>query len=603
MNNFLKLAAINLREIDPNQVVKVAGLLSKLKTWIKLHFNKEFKEKAEILDKESRAVRTVLFEIFQLSNKIQESLTEHDLLSYRENLKILKEKAKVLIENISNTQETTDKVVSKIVDKYYSEEDLTPELQKSIEQQLPKNFDIELNKNLSKPLTSFSYYSNLQIQNIVISSRNIDKLKEQIKKILPSVELTDSIINSFKMSIINGDLIGAQIKKPNKVVKMIEPGSINLFVRTGLIEIPNTNMAVQGTVVLIDHSTGLSGRKVITIEKINKFIIAKQASIKTAKQVDRVLTSLSDIDFAHVLAKGYALAFKQEIPIDLLAFGWAQGVLEAGSPVKLPGNNIGNIKATEPWIKAGKDFFVRSTKELDSKGKEYVEHGTKWRAFETPEEGAASYWLLLKNRFPEVFNLASQPEQAAKYLGQKHYYTANIDKYSSGVKSLYNKFMKNIAPSFGVKQPTEQPVNENQEDNMENLLNKLVASPLTDRVKTAILASQVPKSVVNVKIFGDKITGIEFAKIASYHLKQYAKISSSIHVKNNDIELNISDNLPNILIYNVANDFLTRLNTELKNKLGRSVSFVCVPEMSSKLPEITADEILSNNIKFKLGTL
>ena len=601
MNNFLKLATINLIEIEPNKVVKVAGLLSKIKTWIKLHINKEFKENADILDKESDAVRTVLFEIFQLSNKIQESLTEHDLLSYRENLKILKEKAKILLEKINNTQTTTEKVVSKIVDKYYSEKDLTPELQKSIEQQLPKNFDIELNKNLSKPLLSFSYYSNLQPQNIVISAKNVEKLKEQISKILPTVELNDNIINNFKLSIINGDLIGAQIKKPNKVVKMIEPGSINLFVRTGLIEIPNTNMAVQGTVILIDHSTGLSGRKVITIEKINKFIIAKQASIKTAKQVDRVLTSLSDTDFAHVLAKGYELAFKQEIPLDLLAFGWAQGVLEAGSPVKLPGNNIGNIKATDPWIKSGKDFFVRSTKELDSKGKEYVEHGTKWRAFATPEEGAASYWQLLKNRFPEVFNLASKPDEAAKYLGKKHYYTANIDKYSSGVKSLYNKFMKNIAPSLGTKQPAKIP--QQEEENVENLLEKLVASPLTDRVKTAILAAQIPKSVVNVKIFGDKITGIEFAKIASYHLKQYAKISSSIHVKNNDVELNISDNLPNILIYNVANDFLTRLNAELKNKLGRSVSFVCVPEMSSKLPEITADEILSNNIKFKLGTL
>lgn len=603
MNNFLKLATINLIEIEPNQVIKVAGLLSKIKNWIKLHFNKEFKQNADILKQESDSVSSVLFEIFQLSNKIQEALSEHDLLSYRENLKSLKEKAKILLENISTTETTTDKVINKVVDKYYSKEDLTPELQASIEKQLPENFDVELNKNLSKPLLNFNYYSNLNPSNIIVSSKNLDKLKEQINKILPNINIDENIINQFKLSIINGDLIGAQIKKPNKVVKVIEPGSLNLFVRTGLIDIPNTNYSVQGTVVLIDHSTGLSGRKVISIEKINKFIIAKQASLKIAKQVNRELTTLSDVEFANVLSKGYTLAFNQPISLEILAFGWAQGVLEAGLPVKLPGNNIGNIKATNSWIKSGKDYFIRSTKELDSQGKEYLEQGTKWRAFSSPEEGAASYWLLLKNKYPEVFSLANNPAEAAQYLGKNHYYTANIEKYSAGVKNLYNKFMKTIAPNLKLSKNINEPLIEKSTDNMDNLIHQLVAYPLTEKVKTAILINKVPKSLVNIKLYGDKITNIEFAKVAAYHFKQFGKISSSIHVENEQVELNVFDNLPNILIYNFANDLLSRLSKELNNKFNKKISFVCIPELPSKLPEITANELISNNVKFKLGIL
>lgn len=285
-----------------------------------------------------------------------------------------------------------------------------------------------------------------------------------------------------------------------------------------------------------------------------------QALTKTgAIERSYAVTKLDDIDFARVLAAGYKRVFGTEPSLETLGAAWAQGILESGRPAKLPNNNIGNIKATKDWLNSNKPYFVKDTKEIDKNRREYTEHGTKWRAYDTPEEGAAGYWQLIGNKFKDAFQwmASGNAVNAAVSLGQKGYYTADIRKYSGAVGSLFNDFMRKVAPRLPeIKSNPQPPPTQSlssvpggqtpDNDNVQGLINALVATeigPVEKIVRRGLLEQVLPTSHVLVSISTPTApfdVRMKFAKTASKILEDIIDAETFIHSDGKKIELTCS---------------------------------------------------------------
>lgn len=244
---------------------------------------------------------------------------------------------------------------------------------------------------------------------------------------------------------------------------------MQLTVDSAPFEVKGVPGKFQASVGLIDFRKSRVSAEKLTVNKINYVrSISKTAMIetlykkafqdskqqyKTNNQVPYKVTKLGEVDLANVLREGYKKVFGKDPSAQALAGGWAQVVLEAGLPVKLPCNNIGNIKATKEWISQGNPYFSKDTSENKPTGEHY-KTAANWKAFATPEDGAAEYWKLLKSRYSNSLDWmeAEDPTSAAVNLGLKGYYTADIKKIFSGsFFSLFKVHERNCSKNFGIK--------------------------------------------------------------------------------------------------------------------------------------------------------
>lgn len=371
--------------------------------------------------------------------------------------------------------------------------------------------------------------------------------------------------------------------------------------------------------------------------------------IKHADQVPYKVTKLSQQQFAEAMREGYKMAFGSDPTAEVLAGGWAQAILESGRPVKLPNNNVGNIKATSGWVKSGGPYFIKRTGEYTSEGKYYIEEGTKWRAYPTPAAGAAGYWKLIGGRYKKAISwmAAGDPTSASVALGLKGYYTAPIEPYAKSVSHIYNEFMTKIAPKMsglesaptappGPKPPVKKwyadytkeeradilktdgtaaepttvavpkkdaPANDNEVD---ELITKLVASPLTQIVKRAILKKALPKSTSLITLASNDATAIEkmeFARVTSSILDNYLDIDSRVCRKGEEIEIHCVGSGTEMVLTGAIQAVCEMVSSGMKNQAGARIYATAIAGGASTFDEIHSNALIKNRKHFNMKRL
>jgi hypothetical protein len=341
---------------------------------------------------------------------------------------------------------------------------------------------------------------------------------------------------------------------------------------------------------------------VTILSKRAEFYTNLLKNAKESQQLPYEFTKLSEDQFVKVMENGYILAFNKKPSLQVLGFGWAQAVLESGRPIKLPQNNVGNIKATKEWINSGKPYFVKSTEEYKKDGTKFIHENATWRAFSSPEEGAASYWKLLNKKFPEAFKLAesNSPEAAARYLGESGYYTANIDKYSSAVKSLYNEFMKKYGKNQNVSKKENVESTKNTENIIDNLMKRLVAQPVTNIVKKALYKKENNKNNLLIKVCGgDDLFNTEYSRQLCFLIQSTLNGTTQIYKNANNVEIEAT-----IYTNSDARDAVMELSDilsdNIKSKYNKSIYTIVAEDISSFLPKISTDELYSAQRKIAI---
>lgn len=675
MNEIVKIANNQLNRTPDYQVVKVAGILRRLKNWLKSKFDSEFENQVRQLESESAEYSVFLEQLAEQVAKVQLAIKDKELEEYRTELVILKDLLNQGSEAVSSSIADTNKLeesITKFFEKYTSKLHKDTEYRNKVENFLKKEkgYDVPLNQPINEKFKDTDFYKDLQPSDVHYTNeaflaflKILTKAASYKKINIPRESISKEVILPIlQNSIINGTINSAKLYEQSQH-NIPNTGTLELNVDSDYFKIPNTDLMVTINFKIRDESTAMnSASKKLIVAWHNKITINKTSNARVNKYYSLIkealqpqerpyqINNLSDLQFANALLQGYQLAFNKMPTLQILAFGWAQAALESGRPFKLPQNNVGNIKASEDWIKSGKPYFRKSTEEFTDKGKKFIHSNAAWRAYNSPEEGAAGYWKLVASRFPDALEWAAagDPQSAGVSLGLKTYYTARIDKYSGSLKSLYQTFLDNYAddfsnlsneaiPSSKIKPAVKQWKTDYSKDEIESYKAKATKSPeqirqdeyqeeehisditddkidsllgdlMTDlfssssnyynRVKNALLKSFIPKNNIFIKVEGsDEVDNLEYAKNLNYLIQDYLSGQTSIHKENANIYIQASIQTNNDARQGVIelSDLLTK---EINAKINKNVYTIVANDIVTAAPIIDNEEIKSNHRKF-----
>lgn len=653
-----KLAAIELSTLPPNQVVKVAGVVQRLKNWVKKKLNPEFRATLEHLEQDSSAMRPTLTEIAKEIEAFQQAMANGDLEVYNQSLHNLKQLTSNLWVNVANLFDESKK--------YYTLKEMeVPGFQQWIQKHLPANYDLDLGTVYNKPLKETKWYESLAPSQIFLSPAVSMKLLEKIKAVLARdttlgvEEITailtksgEEIIGNFQKAVTEGLLISANVKKPGAQEKHVAPGTTTIRIQTAAFLIPVLNQHCQCAAELVDLSTSSQPRKKLSVSRTeNVTLLAGKVAFANPPQ-PRELHTLSDVEFANAMRQGYQKVFGSDPTLEVLGNGWAQAVLESGHPIKLPNYNVGNIKAPKSWIEAGNPYFVKSTKEFSSSGKAFTHENAAWQAFPDAASGCAAYWRLIGNRYSSALKWmeAGDSDSATVALAMKGYFTASIKKYAAGVSRYYQEFLTKVAPQLpnlksaatvvsdpkpAVKDwlkdytPEEQAaivapksklvsapaavpttVEEKSSEDLseiDSLIKTLYADnsgPLTQLVKQAKLRQALPESQILLVVNNGTTTEkLVWAQALQPLLTQHLGARSQICSDNSRVEL-AAKVLGTPLVVSQAIQALGDLLVEsFAQKTGTQLEVWVAPNLSPSLPAISASEAIRSTRTFYLDQL
>ena len=97
----IKLANIQLELTDESQVVKIAGIIQKVKNWIRSKIDSEFRARVDSLKEESAEIQNLISKLNELIKNIQNSIENGNVEKYKIDLVEFK---KILSELISSTK-------------------------------------------------------------------------------------------------------------------------------------------------------------------------------------------------------------------------------------------------------------------------------------------------------------------------------------------------------------------------------------------------------------------------------------------------------------------------------------------------------------------
>lgn len=628
----IRKLALEVLALPPEQVVRTAGVLRKFKNWLKGKFNKDFQQQVQLFKDDNQNLRDILDSLEKAVDMTASALEDGAIPEYQAGLVTVKDLTLKFWQGVkkSNQHSATYNIV----------EMQEPEFISKVQKTLPAELTLGPQKT---PLIQIKHYSNLSLDDIFISDVVSTNFLRLVSELLTRHKYSEAqigevlfkstqLIENVKRGILNGTIVNLAPKSPSTKIKNIAWGTLDMSLVTGPVEIPTlSGVSLQGKVVAVDL-TATSQRK-LSVRKISYLTLSsseapkspklmqdkeqisdhfqeyqdydhldygdlranrKQRLTKLAEMVPRQSTTLSDLAFAEALRKGYLKVFGKEPSKEVLAFGWAQGVLESGRPVKLPNNNIGNIKVSSSWIKENKPFFIRDAHEFDKEGKSYIQKQAKWKSFATPEEGAVEYWKLLASRYGDALTWAEAGNHSSAVisLGTKGYFTVPIKNYAKGVSGLYQEFMTKIAPQISqeIPKPHISP-NAEPKPEVDQLISTLFASemPLTRLVQSKQTAQ------LTAYFIGHSIVSLEAARILGHWVRELDGMTKL--GQNNTLEI-ILANSP-ALAQSAISTLADHLVTQINNKYGIELNYI-VTQGADDSPAMPLEQIYSNLNKFNL---
>lgn len=619
MYKIVRQASLELQALDSKKTVKVAGILRRLKNVFKQITDKEFANQVDNIRDESYSLQNVADHLNKRIDELLSAIKDGDVQSYElaldevkdlsieltKELKQLNQAAKAGRKEVQENSEDAPVESTKLTEFSPSKEnesdgkygpdtwrDRRHDMSKTLKEQRPEH-DVPVSENLNKHFSDFSWFNDAVFaipkgsqETILRKITSALFLKLQINP-EESAEALERNWGEFTARLSEAIKLGTifrySVAKPEKGVRR-KVGEMNFLVSCKTFELPGLGVNMSARFKVTDLGFTTADAKVLNIFNIDENNIFFPGAVKKAssrlnrlrvyalasQQAPFQVMKIDDIGLAKALAEGYRLIYGSLPSREVLGSAWAQATLERSTSLGLPNYNIGNIKASGDWIKAGKPYFVMNTKEVGKDGKEYTEHGTKWRAYESPAEGAAGYWQLLGGRYKDAVKwmAAGDPVSASVVLGEKGYYTANVERYSTEVGKRYQTFLKKIANQLPQIKSEPQPPPAAQKpavvdkrfrkdvpiatskpsqtstpatDEADQLLGALFAmGPVEKMVAKKILAQKLPMTSVIVSLstlsapFGIRL---KFAKAVSKTLTEIIDADVSIHSDGNKIEL------------------------------------------------------------------
>lgn len=147
-------------------------------------------------------------------------------------------------------------------------------------------------------------------------------------------------------------------------------------------------------------------------------------------------TPLAPAAAAGELRQAYTRLTGQAPSRRTLSILWAQWALETGRGRSMVGHNFGGLKGASPNGKSGVYWTT------EGHGADATRIRSRFRAYDSPAEGADDYLRTLQERYPEALEgaIAESPDGFVRGLQQRRYFTADPAEYQRSIASLSREF-------------------------------------------------------------------------------------------------------------------------------------------------------------------
>lgn len=540
----LRKAAIELYR--PENLVKSAGVIQRVRNWLKALSNPQYKQQVEELKEQSENIKYLIDQLEDSLNKVQGAIKDKNVDVYYSELEKVRDFSSQLAADLTNLEQKTNTAdVPAAVKQDYSQEQQP--------KNLPDNYDVEFSSKIGKPLLSYKWFQQYSAEDISINPAPANNLVQKLAahidaktniakdKVITSIKNSGgSWWNALKQAILNGRLNYNLVRKEGELTQ--------ISITTSELPISNTGIAVYLTITLTHSISPIIPNKVLSLRGLASVSIASISD--TAKQekineedeypheeegveelggeyegyhdqydandgvtarinkfnqlmkmaggpVEMKRTAISKEEIVNVIAKELLRRGQSPQAAPLLA-----ALVGAETSFKSIWNyNLGNMAAgsswtgnywVPPWV--GKDGPRKDTPRNRRLWKEWKANRApgKFRAYESLDRAVVDLVEKMIKRFPGVLEAAKSGDPAlmAKKIDTEKYCPGcDVEKYEKALRAHYDPSLMPQAPQQSnqmVAQKERAPVPTTTPDQLnqeyEQLMNQLFAAGPVDAI-------------------------------------------------------------------------------------------------------------------------
>jgi hypothetical protein len=595
-NDVLTKAATDLKATEVNHIVKIASVLSRLRSWYNSLFTPEYNQKVSKLKSDSAEFKVDMDRLGRYINEVSAAIDTGDIDRYNISLEGLKEATISLSKGLTIISQDADMATAP---------------------QEARTFDQGPLQVIFRPNTLQNDRVKIPISNALIS---VGVEKTEVDEILADPQFLKDIEEAL---MHNSDMVGSAVEVKGGKNQPKRVGEMWVTYQTGKFNITNYPVAMTMRVVLTDLSgrendprptmsvtrvINVAARKITTanIDECIDCDITKQASdwffdpnkIETVSKkynwgnyVSPVKTPISKEQFVNSVKEIWPTVFS-DIPITEAGVGvlWAQAALETGNFKHMYNYNLGNVKATIQWSQDHKWTSFPCSETIKGKKINFTKEHPMcfWRSHSTLSEGIKFYLSIMgSDNYKPALLKATQGDASGfiHELKRGGYFTADVKSYSKSVASMYDNYRKekqkegiDMPEANFISMKTDIPKDTPSEIKSEvsglmNYFKEITANPLTDVVKQSIANIILPRSEFVIKIKANNNhypTMIEYASILSSVLENTIDADTNIHSDGSSVEVScsVAGSMNSVIKATSAIEEITSLSFSKKYKMG-----------------------------------
>ena len=232
-NSIIRTAALELQAADNTQVVKVAGVLRRLKNWLKGLADPEFRSSVKNMRDKSEATKYTLSELSIHIDNLLQAIKDGQVSEFDTELDTVRLLATQIAKNVDDLRGAAEevKIISKEMEHYNEDEFNDPikkqKIYENLRKALPSTHDVDIGKyapGTGKPFKSYKWFEDITIEDIDFSQRVEGKAQTNTKAAIANIikrtthlsdeEISQAVENNWsdfkyrlKQGILNNSIV------------------------------------------------------------------------------------------------------------------------------------------------------------------------------------------------------------------------------------------------------------------------------------------------------------------------------------------------------------------------------------------------------------
>lgn len=597
----IRTATLELQTLDDTEVVKIAGVLQRIKNWWQAFKSPEYRQQVQQLKQESTSIKSLIDSLSNNITDLQKAISSNDVQLYGDSLNKVRYLAGQLASDVSVYQQKAEEAHQAVPDKLVErleesdreirhvtkDKHKDPDVRKQLAKQLPPGYDLQLGRQRT-PVSSSKWMRQFSLEDVQFSQetprRIIKDLSRAVARYMDIDEeeavlmvahnrkqLEDNIIETFLKS---GQINNVDFSRVSDQITHRPSNQMKYFTSVWNIPIPGTDIMFDiPNFVLVDIHSSLVSSKKLSVYYADHIRISSPVNKSYASRVEgfEKLAAQNVHQWARdILTQAFKQTMGRDPTVAELQLAQAVSWHESnyGRGWKADKNPDGRATSSNNWgaVQSGMpkgsacpvNSFMYTDTHPTTAGVN-VPYQVCFKTYPTPVDGAADVVKLLfksKSRGPGITEAArtgSVNDFSTIMYDTKYYegWGKTREERIAGHANRMRKTVQTISTALNEKPQfndmetgTKVPASTEQKDIMneyDELIPLLLAAnaPVTKLVKQAMERKTLPITTVLIRLNGEAsfASMVKLARITTMALREEFGAISSIYENGENVEI------------------------------------------------------------------